>query len=267
MRTLAYVRDGDEFRHRDAYPGIAVRLGRLWAGELEACDAVWAPDFPSIQAAYAAAGRSIDQRPRLAHPLEIARQHELPTLPSIREATILAHGRHLRDELGAWQPRGTTIAINHAAHIVACDWWVALDGFYRLGTPLGDPLRITSRRAADSVGIRPWYAVEQAGLDVQWSVWRALDLAVLAGAATVWIVGDDRLPGTGQDGLGGAWLPSHLEAMGTDVDRAIGRHRAAGIRVVRVRWTDFALHLDAGDQTPTDPTAAPRRRQRKAAQI
>lgn len=251
-RVIAYVRAGD--RHIGTAlggAGVAVRQGRLWRGEIEGGFArVWAPDFPAIVAAYGRAGVAEDKRPRPAAPDEVQAGPDAE-LPHITEATIVAHGEFATQELAAWQPRGTVIAVNFAAYLLPCDWWVAMDGlkFYDLARLPARPSLVISSRGNLARVPAGWarVAVETHGLPgVTWSLQRAIEMAAIAGAQRLWIVGDDRTVGKGCPDCARPdieWTKSHLKSMGGDVDRTIAGLVCQGLAIHRVDWRDGQVEV------------------------
>jgi hypothetical protein len=247
-RVIAYVRDGD--RHIRAAlggAGVAVRQGRLWSGTIEGGFArCWAPDFPAIVAAYSRAGVAEDTRPRPAAPDEAPLIEA--ALPRIEEATIIAHGEFVEQELRAWQPRGTLIAVNFAAYLLPVDWLVSIDGFKRYDFARLPPSVLAISVRASFAGLPPHWpriAVESHGLPgASWSLERAIQMAVIAGVRRLWIVGDDRTAGLGCAAVpGGKWTKGLIKSMGGDVDRAIAAAVAAGVAVHRVGWRDGQVEV------------------------
>lgn len=172
-------------------------------------------------------------------------------LPSIVEATIVAHGLHVRAELAAFQPRGTVIAINFAAYLLPCDWWVAMDGlgYYDLTRLPARPALVISTRKQSrrTPAVLPIVAVEAHGLPgVTWSLQRAIEMAAIAGARQLWIVGDDRIPGAGCPEVArkdSSWSKSYMKSMGGDVDRTIAGLIRQGLAIHRVDWRDGQVEV------------------------
>lgn len=245
MRLLAYITPSDDAAavrdHLRALPGItgvAMRSGRHWhVGDRpeHGYQRVWAPEFPGILAAYAAAGIEAFA---CAGPVGEWRPDELTTLPAADTVTVLAHGTYAREELQAVGTVGTVIVINHSGHLLdaAPEYLVANDGI--MGKTIGAPgqVRCVRRLHLTSLPSGPWFALDRVGVRSGiFSIRCALRLAHQALAARrIRLIGHDCVAGAGS--LPGTWATGHMATCKRETAADLGRLAATGIEIDHVGW-------------------------------
>lgn len=244
MRLIAYFRSSDDphlvrDRLRSAHPSAQVvcRAGWLPLTWESGFDAVYAPGYPGIQAAYADRGAVVldDLGPV---PVRCPRTLEEVPLSTADPVTILCAGPSLPQTLKDWQPQGLVIAVNRAIHwYPGADWYVANDGFSLPGLA-SDTRAIRSCRAlhADTVpsGSR-WFPLDKVGItDGLWSSSCALILAGRMQPRTVYIAGHDCIPGPGCMGAGTERDAQEMASVRARAEQEIQRLCADGVVVLTV---------------------------------
>lgn len=259
MRILAYFHPSeDPFRLRASllargWRQVAMRDGSLWRPDSRpesGWPTVYAPRYPGIARAYQAAGAAVAEIDGVTDALPPGPE-ELDALPTAPVWAVLNPGKHLLDELVAVPlPEGAqVIGVNEAARRVECHWQLCNDGFApeRFAGPLGNPGRITRRQFAPTIPTGRWFALDRIGiLDGTFSTTCALRAAAAGGATVIHLLGHDLVPGSGLDGMTSGWDGGQLANVAAEVAAEITRLRAAGVRVVHVRWEGGKAVSDDG---------------------
>lgn len=251
MRLLAYVNpsaDADAVRAallgRPGVTAVACRNARYWDARCEpGFAAVWAPEYPAIRAAYAAAGVPLYDHADPVEPLQLG---ELAELPQAAEVTIVCPGRYARQELAAHPPTGAVVVVNEAAHLVPrFDYFVANDGFILTLAPVRVPcVRVCRRSHQHTLPSGPWYALDRLAVrDGLFSVRCALLVAAKAlGARRITLIGHDCTTGagTGTD----HWPEGLIESCRKATRKDMVNLAADGVEVVHVRWNGSTTYTD-----------------------
>jgi hypothetical protein len=245
MRLIAYLNPSEDAaamrQHLLAQPGVgavACRSGRHWTSTSRAeagFAACYAPDYPGIRAAYAAAGVPEFNAPGPAAPWD---PREVATLEPAEVITILCHGKHAKRELVAAPPIGLLIAVNHSAQLlpgVVPDILVANDGF--IGPIARCPCKMAAVRGGQRATLPnvPYFDLARLGVDSGIvSVLCAVLLAEHMGVRRLRLIGHDCLPGIGAV-KGDSWGTGHIKACERDTAVHLRRLAAAGVAVEHVR--------------------------------
>lgn len=262
MRLIAYVWESADSeaiqRHLAAQDGVgsvAMRNARWW-GPAERpeprFDAVYAPGYPAIVAAYAAAGVPAFQCEawRAYRPPE-----ELDTLPQAAVVTIVCPGIRARAVLAARPPEGVIIAVNGAMRMLArADYWVANDGF---GVAVNqgvqtEAVRVTRASRAATLPGGPWYDLERLGIsDGLWSTCCALRFAREAlGAQRIILIGNDCTTGVGTPGLSSHYDHGTIDGVRRASLALVEQYAAAGVVTEWLRWVGDAALVERHPPLP-----------------
>lgn len=254
MRLLAYVSPHeDDLATRAAlkacgWASVAMRAGHLWRGEIErGFDSIWAGSFPGIVAAYVAAGVPACSDLAGAAVVRNPPPVELTSMPLAPVYVVLNPGKFLRAQVAAFPiPEGAAvIAVNEAARLFPATWQLCNDGFTdpKFGPTLGLPGRITRKRFASTIPTGDVFYLDAIGIvEGDFSTTCAIRCAASARPATLMVYGHDLVPGTGADGLTGAWPDSQISSCRAEVQKAMESAARQGVTVQHVRGEVPAVH-------------------------
>jgi hypothetical protein len=245
MRLIAYIQPQDDAAavrdHLRTLPGItavSMRSGRHWRpGDLpeHGAQRIWAPGYPGILAAYAAAGVPALDSTQPVAPLHL---DELLALPSADTVTIVCHGKYAAEEIAAVGTVGVVIAVNHSGLLLgtAPEYLVANDGIVNQVVGAPGRVRCVRRSHIPTLPSGPWYAIDGLGITTgMFSVRCALRLAQLAlSARHIRLIGHDCLPGAGA--LPGTWGSGHIAMCKRDTASDLARIAAQGVEIEHVGW-------------------------------